>query len=308
MKKKIVVFGSFVVDLMSRASHLPTAGETVKGTLFKSGPGGKGFNQCVAAKLLGADVEMITKLGKDDFSKFATEAMDKINLSKDKLLYSDEYSTGAALIMVDEKTGQNQILVVSGACDHITVEEVNSYSDLLKESDYLLTQLETNMSSIERMVDLAYENNVKVILNTAPVQPISDELLSKIDIITPNEVEAQILTGIKVDSKESADLAAKWFFERKVKNVLITLGSRGVYVNTGEKSMIIDSYKVNAIDCTGAGDAYNGGFVASLAEGNDIWYAAKYANAVGALSTLKIGTTPAMPNRITVDKFIKDNN
>ena len=233
--------------------------------------------------------------------------MKDLHMDTGRVLFSDETETGCALIMVDENSSQNEIVVILGACNTITDEEVDSLSDLIGESEYLLTQLETNVSSVERVVDIAYKKGVKVILNTAPVQPISDELLGKIDLITPNEVEAEILTGVKVDSEEAADKAAEWFFSKGVKNVLITLGGRGVYINTGDKKGIIPAYKVNAIDTTGAGDAFNGGLLAALAEGKDLWEASDFANALAALSVQKIGTTPAMPARDEIDRFLEEH-
>lgn len=307
MGKKVTVFGSFVVDLMGRTPHLPAPGETVKGTVFKMGPGGKGFNQGVAAHKAGADVTMVTKLGRDTFADIALNTMKDLKMNTDKVLFSDTVETGSALIMVDEKSSQNEIVVILGACNTITDEEVDSLEDVIGESEYLLTQLETNVSSVERIVDIAYKKGVKVILNTAPVQPIEDELLSKVDLITPNEVEAEILTGIKVDSEEAADRAAEWFFARGVKRVLITLGGRGVYLNTGEKKGILPAYKVEAVDTTGAGDAFNGGLLAALAEEKDLWEASKFANALAALSVQKIGTTPAMPVREEIDAFLAEH-
>lgn len=303
---KVTVFGSFVVDLMGRTPHLPVPGETVKGSIFKMGPGGKGFNQGVAAHKAGADVTMVTKLGKDAFANVALDAMNELGMKKDKVFITEETETGCALIMVDENSSQNEIVVILGACNTITDEEVESLTEELKESEYLLTQLETNVSAVEKIVDIAVENNVKVILNTAPVQPVSDEVLKKVYLITPNEVEAEILTGIPVDGKENADKAADWFFEKGVQNVLITLGGRGVYIATKEKREIISAYKVKAIDTTGAGDAFNGGLVAALAEGKDIWEAARFANALAAIAVQRLGTTPAMPTREEIEEFIKN--
>ncbi len=308
MGKKVTVFGSFVVDLMGRTPHLPVPGETVKGSMFKMGPGGKGFNQGVAAHKAGADVTMVTKLGKDTFAEVALQAMKELSMDSGRVFFTKETETGAALIMVDESTSQNEIVVVLGACNTITNEEVESLTDLIEASDYLLTQLETNVSSVEKIVDIAYQKGAKVILNTAPVQPISETVLSKIDLITPNEVEAEILTGICIDSKESADKAANWFFQRGVKNVLITLGSRGVYIATNEKSGIIPAYQVKAIDTTGAGDAFNGGLVAALSEGKDLWEAAQFANALAAISVQRIGTTPAMPTREEIEQFLSNHS
>lgn len=304
---KVTVFGSFVVDLMGRTPHLPVPGETVKGSMFKMGPGGKGFNQGVAAHKAGADVTMVTKLGKDSFANVALGAMKELNMKQEYVLFTDKAETGCALILVDENTSQNEIVVLLGACNTITDEEVDSLTDVLKDSEYLLTQLETNVSAVDRVIDIAYKNNVKVILNTAPVQRIHDEILKKVFLITPNEVEAEILTGVPIDSKEHADQAADWFFEKGVENVLITLGGRGVYIATKEKREIIPAYHVEAIDTTGAGDAFNGGLVAALAEGKNLWEAAAFANALAAVAVQRLGTTPAMPTREEIDQFIKDN-
>lgn len=301
---KITVFGSFVVDLMGRTPHLPVPGETVKGSMFKMGPGGKGFNQGVAAHKAGADVTMVTKLGRDTFAGVALAAMDEIGMRKDRILYSDNVETGAALIMVDENTSQNEIVVILGSCDTITDEEVESITDELAQSEYLLTQLETNVSATRKVISLAKQLGVKVILNTAPVQPVEDEIYNGLYMITPNEVEAEILTGIVIDSKENADKAADFFFAKGVQNVVITLGGRGVYIATNEKREILPAYTVNAMDTTGAGDAFNGGLVAALAEGKDIWQAADFANALAAISVQRLGTTPAMPWRNEIDEFI----
>lgn len=302
--KKILVFGSYVVDLMSRAPHLPVPGETVKGNYFKMGPGGKGFNQGVAAFKAGADITMVTKIAHDTFGQLALDTMNELGMDTSKLLFSKEDPTGTALILVDESTSQNEILVVPGACDTIIDDEVESLETSIQEAEILLTQLETNMSSIEKVIDLAYKAGTKVILNPAPVQTISDEILKKVNCITPNEVEAEILTGIAIDNMENAEKAARWFFDKGVKNVVITLGSRGVYVATQDESRFIKANKVKAVDTTGAGDAFNGGFVTALAEGQSIWKACGFANALAALSVQKMGTTPSMPTRKEVDDFM----
>lgn len=304
MVKKAVVFGSFVVDLMSRGPHLPSPGETVKGTSFTMGPGGKGFNQCVAAHKAGADVTMMTKLGDDEFSKVCLNIMDSLKMDKRHVIITEESSTGTALIMVDENTAENQILVVPGACEKITDEEVEGLKETLENVEYVLTQLETNISAVEKLVEISKDANAKVILNTAPIQKIDENMLKHIYMVTPNEVEAQSLTGVKVTDLNSADEASKWFFDRGVKKVIITLGRNGVYVNDGEKSDIIPAFKVEAIDTTGAGDAFNGGLLAGLSQGMDIWEASKFGNAVGALSVQKVGTTVSMPTREEIDEFI----
>ena len=307
MKKKIVVFGSFVVDLMGRGPHLPVPGETVKSGFFKMGAGGKGFNQGVAAHKSGGDVTMITKLGKDTFAEIALGTMRELGMDTSRVIQTEEYATGVALIEVDENSGQNAIMVIPSACDHITDAEVAALKEVIEGADILLTQLETNMSSIRGVIDMAYAAGKTIILNTAPVQPVEDALLSKVTIVTPNEVEASILTGVKVVDEQSAAQAADWFFQRGVKKVVITMGGMGAYVADGTRAELTPAFRVNAIDTTGAGDAYNGGFVTALSEGNDIFAAARFAAATAALSVQKMGTTPSMPTREEIEAFLKEH-
>lgn len=307
MKKKVTVFGSFVVDLMGRTPHLPVPGETVKGSLFKQGAGGKGFNQGIAAHKAGGDVAMITKLGRDSMANVALDAMDDVKLSKEHLFYNDEVATGIALIMVDENTSQNEIVIVPGACATITDEDIAGVAETIKSSSYILLQLEVNQDANEKVARLARENGVKVIINTAPYQPISDEFLKGAYLVTPNEVEAEELTGIAVTDLESADRAAQVFFDKGVENVLITLGSRGVYINTEGHSEIVPAYRVKALDTTGAGDAFNGGLLTALSEGKSLAEAARFANALAALSVQRLGTTPAMPWREEIDAFLAEH-
>lgn len=304
MAGKVVVFGSFVVDLMARIPHLPVPGETVKGPMFKMGPGGKGFNQGAAAHKAGADVTMVTKIGKDSFGDIALHTMDELGMTKEHVFISEEDKTGIALILVDENTSQNEIAIVSGACGTITEKDTNSVKELIRESEYILLQLEVNQDANERIAEYACENGVKVIINTAPYSKISDEFLSKAYMVTPNEVEAEALTGIKVEDLESAKKAATIFKKKGVKKVLITLGEKGVFISDDDKDEILPAFHVNAVDTTGAGDAFNGGFITALAEGKDIWEAAKFANAAAALSVQKLATTPSMPARKEIDEFL----
>lgn len=307
MAQKVTVFGSFVVDLMARAPRLPVPGETVLGSFFKQGAGGKGFNQGIAAHKSGGDVTMITKLGRDSLAAVATDAMDSVGLSKDHLFYSETEPTGVALISVDENTSQNEIIIVPGACATISDEDIASVAERIRESAYLLLQLEVNQDANEKVAAMAKAAGVKVIVNTAPYSPVTDEFLSGCYLVTPNEVEAEELTGICVSNLESADKAAKVFKDKGVQNVVITLGSRGVYVNEDGKSEIVPAYKVNAIDTTGAGDAFNGGLLTALSEGKTIGEAARFANALAAISVQRIGTTPSMPTRAEIDKFLEEH-
>lgn len=307
MSSKVTVFGSFVVDLMARTPHLPVPAETVKGSLFKMGAGGKGFNQCVAAHKAGADVTMVTKMGKDSFANVALDVMDELGMTKDHIFFNEEDATGIALILVDEGTSQNEIVIVPGACATITKEDTDSIEELIKSSEYVLMQLEVNQDANERVADMAYKNGVKVILNTAPYSPVSDEFLSKVYMVTPNEVEAEEMTGIKIDSLEAAKKAAEVFRSKGVKKVVITLGSRGVFISADGREEIIPCFKVDALDTTGAGDAFNGAFLTALAEGKDEWEAARFANALAAISVTRLGTTPAMPTREEVEAFLKEH-
>lgn len=295
------------MDLMTRSPHLPVPGETVKGSTFHMGPGGKGFNQGVAAHKAGADVTMVTKLGKDTFADVALSAMADMGMSKDHLFFSEDVKTGIALILVDEQTSQNEIVIVPGACGTISPEEVMRIEPLLRESEYVLLQLEVNQDANDLVADLANRHGCKVILNSAPYAPLTDEFLSKVTMVTPNEVEAEELTGVPVVDLESAKKAARYFYDRGVKQVLITLGDRGVFVSSGGWEEIISAFTVNALDTTGAGDAFSGGLLAALSEGKDIAEAVRFANALAAISVQRLGTTPSMPDRGEVLEFL-DNN
>lgn len=305
MKKRIVVCGSYVTDLMARTPHLPSAGETVLGSWFQSGPGGKGFNQAVAAHKAGAWVTIGTKLGRDMFGQQARAVMKELGMSEAYVLTDPELPTGAALIAVDGGTGQNQIAVVPGACGRFTAAETAALEPLVRDSHILLTQLEIDMDAVQRLIRTAWEQGTAVVLNPAPVRPLPEDLLSMVSIITPNEVEAQALTGIEVDSEASAEAAARWFLDRGVKQAVITLGSRGVYAHDGASGRLIPARRVRAVDTTGAGDAFNGGLVTALAEGKDLWAACEFANALASLSVQRVGTAPAMPARREIQQALE---
>lgn len=292
---KITVVGSFVVDLMSKTPHLPVPGETVLGGPFKMGPGGKGGNQAVAAARLGADVVMVTKLGNDSFGEMALENFKKEKIKTDYITIDEENSTGAALIAVDE-AGENMIVVALGACGNITSSEIQKASIEISNSDIVLLQLETNLEAVIETITLAEKYSVPVILNPAPYQDFPRELLKKVTYITPNETEASQLTGIEVNSIETAREAAKYIYDQGVKNVIITLGKKGCLLyNDKFKGELIEAFKVNAIDTTGAGDAFNGGFAYAISNKEDLITAIIYGNATAGLSVQKVGTAPAMP-------------
>lgn len=304
---KIVVYGSFVVDLMARADHLPVTGETVKSSLFKMGPGGKGFNQAVAADQAGADVQMITKIGKDAFANLALDKFKKEEMNQEYIFYSDDKPTGTALIMVDEETSENQIMVNLGASASFTKEEIELIRPVIKEADYLLVQLETNLDRLEEVIEIAYQNNVSVVLDPAPIQELADDLLEKISIITPNEVEASILSDLPVRNEKDAEKAADHLLSKGIQNVVITLGESGAFVKNAEASQLIKNHKVEVLDSSGAGDAFNGGLLTALSEGKDIFDAAEFACATANLSVTKMGTSVAMPKRSEINQFIEKN-
>ena len=195
-------------------------------------------------------------------------------------------------------------MVVSGACGNITEEDIKSVEHILSEAEIILMQLEINTDATQRVVKLAHKHGVKVVLNPAPAMPISKDILSKVFIATPNEHEAEALTGVKVTDEASADKAAQKLMEMGVENVVITLGKEGAYIKTKMECISINGLTVDAVDTTGAGDSFNGAFVTALAEDKDIFDAAKFANAAAALSVTKYGTAPAMPFRDEIDKVL----
>lgn len=305
---KVAILGSYVTDLTGRGPSLPIPGQTVKGTSFKMGCGGKGFNQAVASHKYGIDTTIITKIGADVFGQQMLEFSKKEKMDTSHVFVDENIPTGAAVIVVDEISGQNQILVYAGACDHITDEDLEKSKPVIASSKVFLTQLETNLDIVYKAVDFASAKGIKVLLNPAPFQKVSDDLLGKIDVITPNETEASLLTGINVKTKEDAEKAAVILLEKGVKNVIVTLGSQGSYVRTADNSLYLEAHEVNAIDTTGAGDAFNGVFAARFAENDDIFEAARYANAAAALSVTRLGTAPAMPTREEIDAFVASRN
>lgn len=308
MKEKVMIFGSFVVDLMSRATHLPKPGETVRGNEFNIGPGGKGFNQAVASHKSGADIITVTKIGNDTFGKIALDIANDIGMNSKGFIISEKDSTGSALICVDEITAENQILIVPGACNTIQKEEIDSLDELLDDVSYLLIQYEVNQDANEYIIKKAIEKGAKIILNPAPYQKVNDEFLANVNTITPNETEVKGLTGVEVIDLETARQAKDVLLSKGIKNVVITLGVNGSYIYSDGKDLIIPSYKVTAVDTTGAGDAFNGGLLTSLSEGNNLFDAAKFATAVSALSVQKKGTAISMPTREEIDLFIEKNN
>lgn len=305
--KRTAVIGSFVVDLMARAPHLPEPGETVMGSFFRAGPGGKGANQAAAAKRAGGDVVFSTKLGQDDFAGIALESFRRDGIDLRYVFRSEEAPTGAALISVDEGSSQNEIVVVLGACATYDDGDIARLEEALEGCEYLLLQLEINTDATEKLIRLAAGKGIRVILNPAPVQPLPEELYRMLYLVTPNEVEARILTGVPCDDAAGCRQAAEVFFRRGVEKVIITLGSRGVYLNDGAGELLIPNYDVPVLDTTGAGDAFNGGLLAGLSRGLSLRDAARFGGVVANLAVTKLGTAPAMPTAGEIEAFIREN-
>lgn len=303
--KKAAVLGSFVVDLMALSPKLPASGETVKGRMFRMGPGGKGFNQAIAAGRAGVKISYVTKLGNDEFARIATGMLEKeSNVDFSQIIYTDDAPTGAALITVDERTGENDIVVVTGSCDTFNDDDIEKLDRMLSSIDYLLLQLEINMDALEKIIRSAYGKGVKVILNPAPAAVLNDEIYGMLYLITPNESEAETLTSIRCDTAQGLDQAASWFLEKGVENVVITLGRNGSYLSNKEGKERFDNYDVEVVDTTGAGDAYNGGLLAGLCTEMTIADACRYASAVSNLAVTKIGTSIAMPYENEIEKLL----
>lgn len=301
---KVVVVGSYVVDLMSRTPHMPSPGETVLGGPFTMGPGGKGSNQAVAAVRQDAIVTMVTKVGKDVFGDEAVKNFAQERIDTTYVTRHPEAATGAALIPVDRQ-GENMIVVALGACGEITSKDVHAAGNAFKEADIVLVQLETSMEAVRTAVELAKSHEKPVVLNPAPFQEVSDSLLADITYITPNETEASWLTGIDVEDEETARAAALNLIKKGVEKVIITLGKQGCFVYDGtDDGRLVRGFKVETVDTTGAGDAFNGAFTTFIADGISLNEAVVRANAVAALSVTKPGTARSMPYIHEVDAFI----
>lgn len=302
-RKKLVVFGSYVTDLTAKCPRFPAAGETVKGSSFITGPGGKGSNQAVAAHRAGADITVITKVGDDSFGENVKRFYAENRMCLDGVMTDSAYPSGAALIMVHSESMQNEIVVIPGACEHITTADLDTMKPILDMADIVLTQLETNLDATIAVLSYSKARGSLTILNPAPAVPLDDDVLSLVDIITPNETEAALLTGIPVHNVDGARLAAKALQQRGVRKVIITLGEKGSYALDDEEEFICPSEHLGpVVDTTGAGDAFNGGLAAALSFGYSFREAIRYATIVSGLSVTRFGTAPAMPSYEEIQK------
>ena len=296
----VTVFGSFIVDLAFRGDRLPVPGETVFGE-FVMGPGGKGSNQAVAAKLAGADVNFVTMIGEDIFADIAVKFYEKIGMSTEYVYRTKESHTGVASIAVERKNGQNQIIVARGAGDKMTKEIIGKSLNAFLSAKVFLTQFECNFDATAFAIILAKQLGVQTILNPAPAMEFNRAILSGVDIIVPNETEAALITGVLVSEKNFHEKAAAEL-SASVKTVIITLGDKGVYCPSVSKD-ILPAFKVKAVDTTGAGDAFCGALAAVLAEDTPLEAAIRFAQAAAAISVTRYGTAPAMPKREEIEEF-----
>lgn len=304
--KPIVILGVFVADTAYRAGRQPLIGETLMGSSFKLGPGGKGSNQSVAAGKLGADVSFFTRLGKDPFADMARAAWREAGV-KAAVIETAESYTGAAYIFVDEVSGDNAIIVCPGAALLISPADVEAQAELIRRAGVFVTQLEQPTDAAVRALQIARDAGVTTILNPAPAptSALPDEIFPLCDYVTPNETEAREITGIKVDSVEGARRAADALLAKGVGTAVVTLGERGALLHGKGVSELVPAVKAGpVIETTGAGDAFNGGFATALARGDKPLDAVKFACAVAGISVTRAGTAPSMPTLLEVQALL----
>ena len=305
MKSKIYVIGSSNTDMVVKSNFLPKPGETVIGDTFLMNPGGKGANQAVSACKLGADVTFITKVGNDMFGKKAVNNFKKIGIKTDFISIDKNNSSGVAIIMVD-KSGENSISVAPGANNSLTIKDVNFIEEKLKADDYVLIQLEIPKTVVEYLIEICNKLKVKLILNPAPFQKISDYHLSQVNTITPNEIETEYLSGIKVKDKETAKKASEILINKGIKNIIITMGEKGAFYKSSSFEGLIPTKKVSVIDSTAAGDTFNGALVAGLSMKMDMLTSIDFANNAATYSVTKLGAQSSAPSINDLNnKFLK---
>ena len=298
MPAKIVVVGSFNTDLTSYMQRMPRPGETVHGERFVTGAGGKGSNQAVAAARLGADVTFIGRLGKDVFAELAYEIWDAEGVNREFVAQDDAWATGVAPIHVDSR-GENSIVVVLGANLRVQAADIDAARDKIADADILLAQLEINLDMVAYALQAAKDAGVTTILNPAPAAQLPADTLALADYITPNETELEALGG-----GGQVDTAARSLLTRDEQLAVVTLGAAGAQIVTGADSQIVPGFQVDAVDTTGAGDAFNAGFAVALAEGKSLSDAVRFANATAALCVTKPGTARSAPHRHEVDALL----
>jgi len=300
----ICIFGVFVADLCFFGNKIPERGETVLGNNHLVGPGGKGSNQAIAAARLNGEVYFITKVGKDTHADMAFSLYKEAGVNTRNVIQDPSISTGVAGIMIDEN-GHNAINIVAGAAAYLKNEDIDKSLDTIKDSKIFLTQMETPDLTTMYALKKAKENNCLTILNPAPARKIQKEDFVLLDFFTPNETEAEFYLNKKIETEEDIKNAAKEFLNMGVKNIIITLGAKGIYFENKDESYFIEALKLkdDVIDTTGAGDAFNGALAVALAKGSSYKSAIIFANKVGGISTTKLGAANSMPTLKEVDDY-----
>ena len=299
--KNICVIGSLNMDLVVNVDTMPKPGQTIIGSNFKEVPGGKGANQAVAMARLNGNVSMIGKVGEDGFGQTLINSLknDKVDTT---YIQTAKGATGVALITVD-KNAQNSIVVSPGANFEVKEDDIDNNIEAIKNSDIVVLQLETPLNTIKYALNKAKELNKYTILNPAPAVKLDDEIIKNVDLLTPNETELEIISGVSIETEEDIQKAAQIMIEKGVKELIVTLGSKGsLYINK-EKSMFKKAYKVEAVDTTEAGDSYTGALAVALSQDKNIEDAMDFASKVGALSVLKEGAQSSLPTLEDVENF-----
>ena len=302
-RPKIVVVGSFMMDLVVKAPRRPAKGETLVGTDFGMFPGGKGFNQAVAAARLGAQVTMVGRVGQDTFGDLFTEALQAEGIDARFVLRDPEAGTGVGTPVIDGE-GDNSIIIVPRANMRLTPADVEQAADAIREAQVLMLQLEVPIAASQRAAEIAAAAGTTVLLNPAPAAPLPAEFVALADIITPNEIEAGMITGVAVAGGDGPEAAATALQRAGGKAVVLTLGSRGAWVAADGTGRLIPAFPVTVVDTTAAGDAFCAGLAVALAEERPLLDAARFGNGAGALATTVMGTSPAMPQRAVLEQFL----
>jgi ribokinase len=303
MGPSIVVVGSSNTDMVIKTSHLPLPGETILGGTFFMNAGGKGANQAVAAARLGGDVTFIAKIGDDIFGKEALQLFKNEGIDTSYIETDPKNPSGVALITVDAN-GENCIVVASGANAALRPADLEKAAEKIRSAALILMQLEIPIKTVEYVIKIAMESNAKVVLNPAPACMLSNDLLSKVSIITPNETEAGILTGIEVTNKNSAETAARILADKGIETVIITMGAQGALAFFDGECHFFPAPVCNALDTTAAGDVFNGALVVALSEGKSMMEAVPFACQAASLSVCKMGAQTSAPYRDELNDVI----
>lgn len=305
MKTNIVVIGSSNTDMVIRVPWLPAPGETVLGGKFSVSAGGKGANQAVAAARAGGRTAFISKVGMDDLGKRSMEGFKREGIDVSFIGQDPEAPTGVAMIYVNDQ-GENCIAVAAGANENLSEADIALAGELIEKASVMLVQLEIPLQTVEKAINLATAANVEVILNPAPAQALSDNLLRGVSVLTPNETEAGILTGM--ETKNDPAVVAEKLRKKGVKTVIITLGSRGSYVLNDEFSGLVPGFKVNPVDTTAAGDVFNGALAVGIAGKKSMDQAVRFASAAAALSVTRPGAQASAPVIKEIEEFLAKNS